>query len=557
MKINNKKSLVLSKIYNIFFITSFIISLIFFLIFIIITVNIKFLIYPQLIPNILSLFSSIDYLYEYFFCNPSNRFYFVSLIAIINDLYFVLSIFISTMLIYYLNKKYNKFILYKILNSVVFLILFLFTILFCKQNFVSFITAYIFLILFFYSFTNFILKDNSIFIKFFILIPFINLILLPIKTINYIRYKYFNAKEQNRTFLTISFLFLFLSILTVSVFPIANIMGRLVKIYSPEGTYYIHDINNKVYYISYNNITFLKNDNFLSALPKTIEELEAYNLLIEEENFKKEIKFKFDIKTEIQDLEINSERNEMYLYDGVNNKLLVLDYSTGEVKKEKKLEDKFFFLFVFYDNITGERMCFDNDSQTIAIALEYSYFYIFDMNTLDIIRCEHVPIESDSVIFNKQDNSYLLSFWTTTPYIISCPIDSQKEMKKISTPICQGELEYSDKNKELYLPLHQQGQIYVYDAVTYTLKRKIKVRYGVKNVSYNEQYNILLASSYLSGYIDIISLNDVPNKIIYSKFIHWHLRKPLLYNNILYVPTMAKIYKYDVKYLLEKLKHEE
>ena len=129
MKTNNKKSLVLSKIYNIFFITSFIISLIFFLIFIIITVNIKFLIYPQLIPNILSLFSSIDYLYEYFFCNPSNRFYFVSLIAIINDLYFVLSIFISTMLIYYLNKKYNKFILYKILNSVVFLILFLFKVL--------------------------------------------------------------------------------------------------------------------------------------------------------------------------------------------------------------------------------------------------------------------------------------------------------------------------------------------------------------------------------------------------------------------------------------------
>lgn len=557
MKTNNKKSLVLSKIYNIFFITSFIISLIFFLIFIIITVNIKFLIYPQLIPNILSLFSSIDYLYEYFFCNPSNRFYFVSLIAIINSLYFVASVFISTMLIYYLNKRYNKFILYKILNSVIFFILFLITILFCKQNFVSFITAYIFLILFFYSFTNFILKDNNIFIKFFILIPFINLILFPVKTINYVKYKYFNTEEQNKFFLTISFLFLFVGILTVSIVPIANIMSKMVMVYSPEGTYYIHNLNDKIYYISYNNITFLKNNNSLSSFPKTIEELEAYNLLIEEGNLKKEVKFKFDIKTEVQDLEINIERNEMYIYDGVNNKLLVLDYSTGEVKREKKLEDKFFVKYGFYDNITGERMCFDNDSQTIAIALEYSYFYIFDMNTLDIIRCEQVPIESDSVIFNKQDNSYLLSFWTTTPYIISCPVDPQKEIRKISTPICQGELEYSDRNKELYLPLHQQGQIYVYDADTYNFKRKIKVRYGVKNVSYNEQYNILLAASYLSGYVDIISLNDVPNKIIYSKFIHWHLRKPLLYNNILYVPTMAKIYKYDVKYLLEKLKHEE
>lgn len=557
MKTNNKKSLVLSKIYNIFFITSFIISLIFFLIFIIITVNIKFLIYPQLIPNILSLFSSIDYLYEYFFCNPSNRFYFVSLIAIINDLYFVLSIFISTMLIYYLNKKYNKFILYKILNSVVFLILFLFTILFCKQNFVSFITAYIFLILFFYSFTNFILKDNNIFIKFFILIPFINLILLPIKTINYIRYKYFNAKEQNRSFFTISFLFLFLSILTVSVFPIANIMGRLVKIYSPEGTYYIHDINNKVYYISYNNVTFLKNDNFLSALPKTIEELEAYNLLIEEENFKKEIKFKFDIKTEIQDLEINSERNEMYLYDGVNNKLLVLDYSTGEVKKEKKLEDKFFVKYGLYNNVTGERLSFDNDSKTIALALEYSKFYMFDMNTLDIIRQEDIPMENDGMVFNKADKSYVLSFWTTTPYIVVCPTDVQREKMIIDAPICQGELEYSDKNKEIYLALHQQGQIYVYDAFTYKLKKKIMARYGVKGLNYNCKYNILITTSNLSGYLDIISLNDLNNKKLYSKFVHWHARRPLIYKDTLYIPTMAQIYKYDVKYLLEKLKHEE
>jgi len=84
----------------------------------------------------------------------------------------------------------------------------------------------------------------------------------------------------------------------------------------------------------------------------------------------------------------------------------------------------------------------------------------------------------------------------------------------------------------------------------YNLKRKIKVRYGAKNISYDEHRNVLVTASYFTGYVDIL-LMDGSDKIIYSKFVDFNLRQPVLCNDILYVPTHYNMYRYDIKYLFE------
>lgn len=172
------------------------------------------------------------------------------------------------------------------------------------------------------------------------------------------------------------------------------------------------------------------------------------------------------------------------------------------------------------------------------------------MNTLNIIRQVNIPKESDDLIFNKIDKSYVISFWLDTPFFIVCPVDYREKIKKIICPIFQGELCYSDINKEIYIAFHEQGQIYVYDANTYNLKRKTKVRYGAKNISYDEHRNVLVTASYFTGYVDIL-LMDGSDKIIYSKFVDFNLRQPVLCNDILYVPTHYNMYRYDIKYLFE------
>lgn len=547
---NNKTS----KNYSSIFIVSVVLSTILILFFLLAILNIKFLIYPSMITDILLLFPNINYVHEHFFCNPSNRFTLISLLLILDNIYFMVSIVISTILLYYLNIKNNKFLIYKLVTLFVFVVLFFIYDFLFQKNFVNLLTAKIFLIFLIYYIFNFILSNKNIFIKFLLLIPLINLLLVPIHTIQHIYCDYFNKGKYNNIVLILSLVFMFFGIQVAVVLSVSQIMNKLISFYSPSGVYHINNVNNTINYISYQNIS-LMNNRSVDFMPQSIDDFDAYNLFIEETNLQKQKKFKIDFKTEIQDLQINYIRKEIYTYDGTNNKFLILDYDTGNIIREKKLVDDFYVKYSMYNNITTERISFDNNTQTIALALEHSYLYIFDMNTLEIIRQEQIPTENDSIIFNKTDNSYVLSFWTMTPYIISCPIDTQKEVRKIRAPVCQGEMAYSNKNKEIYLSLHQQGQIYVYDANTYTLKRKIKVRYGVKNVNYDEQYNILLTTSYFSGYLDIISMKT--DKVVYSKFVHYHARQPVICNNIIYVPTTIGIYRYDVKHLLEKLEYEK
>lgn len=245
-------------------------------------------------------------------------------------------------------------------------------------------------------------------------------------------------------------------------------------------------------------------------------------------------------------LSINYEKNEIYNFDNINKNFLIFDYNTLELKKKKKLP---------IVGIDFEKIDFDNESKTISLALEHGIIYIFDMNTLDIIEQMESPMELASVCYNRANKSYVFSYWLNTPYFMVYSI-YEKTIKKYSSPPFQGEIEYSNKNKELYIPYHEQGQIYVLDAETYKLKRKINVRYSVKNLYYSEQYNILVAASYYTGFIDII-LMDGSDEIIGSKFLGFLLRRPILFNDNIYIASWGKKYKYNVKNLLNKLSNKE
>ena len=122
----------------------------------------------------------------------------------------------------------------------------------------------------------------------------------------------------------------------------------------------------------------------------------------------------------------------------------------------------------------------------------------------------------------------------------------------------QGYIAISEQNKEVYIAFHQQGRIGVYDATTMKLKRKIKSNYTVKDITYDEELNILIAPSYFTGYIDIF-LMDGSDKLLTRKFVGYELREARFdtKKENLYVCSHKGLYKIpiNIKEIINKYKN--
>jgi hypothetical protein len=70
---------------------------------------------------------------------------------------------------------------------------------------------------------------------------------------------------------------------------------------------------------------------------------------------------------------------------------------------------------------------------------------------------------------------------------------------------------------ELFLPDPMHGFVWVLSTPELKLVRKIPARLGVRKVAVDEARNLLLSLSFLSGYVDVVSLDT--GKVISSHFV--------------------------------------
>ena len=91
------------------------------------------------------------------------------------------------------------------------------------------------------------------------------------------------------------------------------------------------------------------------------------------------------------------------------------------------------------------------------------------------------------------------------------------------------------------------------------LKKKIKTNYTVKDITYDEELNVLIAPSYFTGYVDIF-LMDGTDRLLTREFVGYELRmaKFDFKKENLYVCSKNGLYKkkIDIKKMIEKVSHE-
>lgn len=253
-----------------------------------------------------------------------------------------------------------------------------------------------------------------------------------------------------------------------------------------------------------------------------------------------------------QNVIVNWEKNEMYCYHSNNDDMFyIIDINTRKVKKKMRVLNK------ENEFCIAVRLICDDEFRYLAIVFESDYgIYIIDLKNFEVVKGYDILGPNDSGIYNKFRKSFMISYFQMRDVIEEIKLEDNS-VNAIPVGSEQGYMAISEKNKEVYITFHQQGRIGVYDAETMELKRKIKTNYIVRDITYDKELNLLILSSYFTGYIDIF-LMDGSDKLLIRKFVGYDLREARFdtKKENLYVCSRNGLYKVplNIKELIKKYK---
>lgn len=251
----------------------------------------------------------------------------------------------------------------------------------------------------------------------------------------------------------------------------------------------------------------------------------------------------------IQNISYNSIKKEIYIFDVDTAEIYTLSADSYEKLKTLNVENHFFAAFYCDEKNDDLVLCFEN--------MDY-YALLIDAKENIIKMKYNTECLNDNIIYNKFRDSYILSFFEKHQFVQELKRDSN-EVKNLPMEPEQGYIAFSEQNKEVYIAYHQQGKIGVYDAQTMQLKRKIKSNYAVKDITYDEELNVLIAPSYFTGYVDIF-LMDGSDKLLTRECVGYELREAKFdaKKENLYVCSRNGLYKIpiNIKELIKNVSHE-
>lgn len=244
----------------------------------------------------------------------------------------------------------------------------------------------------------------------------------------------------------------------------------------------------------------------------------------------------FEIETgELEHIAINEQRNEIYHFDRDRIRLYVYDLETLIPTRQSPL---------LKAGMGSAKVAFDNRSKTIAVKQEGNYCWILDMDTLEPIAPVIETHHTDVLSFDQTSGQYLLSIDRDSESFRAISTDG-KTVRDIPAAKNQLTITSSAKRREVYLALPLKGQVYVYDAVTMTLKKKIETVFGVRGVACDEKHSLLITTSMFTGYVDVIDLNS--GRSIQKKFVQYYLRGVVLNSDKreAFVASIHGLYRFD------------
>lgn len=247
--------------------------------------------------------------------------------------------------------------------------------------------------------------------------------------------------------------------------------------------------------------------NDLSAPPKKIRvpTVELEHIIVHDEN--REIYH----ANRVDDHDLSSmppwERDET---EGTYVILLVMDADTFTIKRQTRI----------YEYCDGSiQLALGKASNQLYLTCEENVegnLITVDLKTLEVIaKTYQGGIGGDIVADPNRDVLYVN--YEMRPYVQALDAKTLEVLHRSKGPYYCTSYYLSDRRQELYICDPLKSKIYVYSTPDLELLHRIPTQFGGRALAVDEDHNLLIAGSYLTGYVDVIDL--VTNETIQHHYV--------------------------------------
>ena len=225
---------------------------------------------------------------------------------------------------------------------------------------------------------------------------------------------------------------------------------------------------------------------------------------------------------ELEDIELDEERNVLYHVARENNLLLIID---------PKTMSEFAIMPLTFSVQGSVKLSYYKNGDILAIGMENSeisksgtqdgclvFMSLFDFS----IRYKlYFPGAHPVVIPNPKNNSWIVHLRKTRE-LLSLDMDSYEQTHEASIPATSMDECLSSKKNEIYISDYL-GRVLVFSAVDLKKKPSISVDFGARALAVDEERELLFVGSMISGNLTIINLLD--GSIVSRQYVGPYFRR--------------------------------
>lgn len=141
----------------------------------------------------------------------------------------------------------------------------------------------------------------------------------------------------------------------------------------------------------------------------------------------------------------------------------------------------------------------------LFIVCEYGMLFVIDQDTLQTIKKIDLGGEGGTIRVDEQ-NGVIYTNYDMAGVIEARDPKSMEVTSSVKGPLVAVRVPTLGPNQKLYLPAPFESEIWVLARPDLKLLDKIPTQFGVRALAVDETHNLLLAASFITGYIDVIDL---------------------------------------------------
>lgn len=198
---------------------------------------------------------------------------------------------------------------------------------------------------------------------------------------------------------------------------------------------------------------------------------------------------------EIEDIELDPVRREVYHVDRATGKVLVLDADSFETRRTGQIPVP--------GGSGSTKLVLDLASNSLLVSFENDNLFLVDRDTLEAtflgtfgeVRFEADPANGLVYVNRVRDCE-----------IAAVDVKTRETVHRTEAPERFARMVLAPKRRELYVTDPTAGTVRVYSTPQLQFLREIPAQFGVRAAAVDDDHGLLLAISVVTGYLDVIDL---------------------------------------------------